>query len=231
MKFCHNCGIPKEFENQNFCPACGTKMISEILNNSPRPRSSNAELFNFLETSPGIVFLSDPSEPFYNRSNPYVSLINLEDMLEEDEVLDESNCHECQKFFDDGLMWLIENAPDTYCLLCMNCIRDLLTDREVFATSIYPYQYQDWADSALRPSAVAFTSFHWEAISYRNGDGAEVASCWNCGNTGTTVNLGAPHWEITLSNGSPDAHAVPICGSCADNCALLISTPEIAGLL
>lgn len=172
-----------------------------------------------------------PSEPFYNGSNPYVSLIDLEEMLEEDEELDETNCHECQQIFTDGIIWFIENAPETHCLLCINCVRELLADREVFATSIYPYQYQDWTDAAPRSSAVAFTRFHWESITYENGYGAELVSCWNCGNTGVTVNLGAPHWEITLSKGSTDANVVAICNSCADNCALLIPTPEIARLL
>ena len=206
-------------------------MISETVTTSPSPRSNNAELIKFLESSPGIVFLADPSEPFYSKAQPYVNIIRMDDLLEEGEELDETNCHECQQNFADGYIWFIENAPETYCLLCINCIRDVLADREVFATSIYPYQYQDWTDKAPRPSAVSFTRFHWEAISYQDGDGAEIAPCWNCGNTGTTVNLGVPHWEITLSNGSLDAHAVPICGSCADNCAFLIPTPEIAGRL
>ena len=206
-------------------------MISEPLIATSATTSSDAELSKFLENSPGIVFLADPNEPFYSKSHPFVNLISLEDILEEDEELDEQHCHACQKIFANDCIWFMENAPENYCLLCLDCIRDLLVDREVFATSIYPYQFQDWTAATPRPSAVSFTRFHWEAISYVNGKGAEIVSCWNCGNTGKTVDLETPHWELTLSKGSTDAHGVQICNGCADNCALLIPAPEIAVLL
>jgi len=231
MMFCHNCGSPREVQNQNYCPACGVKTISEPSSSPFDSKSKDAALHKFLCAATGIVFLAEPHEPFYSKSEPYICISSLEDVLEEDEELEDQNCHKCRQPFADDHIWLLENGTEIYGLVCLGCIRELLADREVFATEMSPFQYQDWEEPTPRPSAVSYVRFCWQAISYVNGSTPEIASCWNCGSTGTKLNLAVSHWELTLSKDSPDARIVPICDLCADNCTLLIPTPEIAELL